>query len=134
MNTALKFGGYGAIAAFVAIGCASGTHKPAANQSPVPAQEAPAAPAEAPKTQILAPSAMDQVTRAILDGQPIPEALEPDVPSETGDDAEACREAKQGRFDKAEAKAASKAMKALMKKKELPAACPDFIPSLDPNL
>jgi hypothetical protein len=130
----LQFGGCCVIAAFATVGCASGTHKPAADESAVHTQEAPATQPQAPKSEILAPNAMDQVTRAILDGQPIPEALEPDVPSETGDDAEACREAKRGNFDKAHGKAASKAMKELMKKKQLPAACPDFIPELDPTL
>ena len=93
-----------------------------------------AAARETAALEIREPSArhLEQVTEAILRGRPMPKAFAPDHPDPSGDDAEACREARRGNFDRAMQRAASRAMKALLKERKRPAACPDFIPQLSP--
>lgn len=48
--------------------------------------------------------------------------------SRTGDDAEACELARQGRWEEAEEHATNEAMRGLIRARRTPSACPDFDP------
>jgi hypothetical protein len=67
----------------------------------------------------------EEVTRAQLQGKPMPAGFRSLIPRESGDDAQACRAARSGDFRLARELATSKAMSDELRLGKTPAACPD---------